>query len=658
MPNHNRLAQKSNFHKKILASIAVLFITAVVTVGSFVLAEILNPDESIEIEKDTELTYYLHVKYDGVDVTGVESNDDTKAEVLSDRIKVTDVIPKGLTFKGFVTSSNGTFGSVLRNNSSIACAGRVYDDTPDEQTDTGIWDAGNLNYHYHGLHYNETTREVSFYVERLQAGCQLTIGIITQTPSKVDDDETPDIVETRRDFYNTAFAQESLINARSNTVHVFMGDPSTPKYHVYYRYDTNNGEPPAGASDLLPTDAEYTKGAPVAVEPNLELENYDFFGWESANVTPTNGVFTMPSSDVYFYGYFAPKATVPTYNVIYEIRSTDPVNDPLPEWATSATPRTRSYEAGEEVAVDSTEAGTFDGYVFSGWLKSADGTASNNQAEMSKAGVGFVMPAHDVYIYGYYSRKTYKVTYQFEGSVIPDNADSLLPAEETHYAGEIVTTAPNPTADGYRFLGWYKSDTFRMPEEDVVIYGEWGIQAGEFEPIIEKAIVDPQTAYQAEDVINFKVTLCNTATYDIHDVIIQEQLEGAKFTTDGASFIRRDEGVVTSTPISVTLPADSIIRIDSIPGSHCAVVYSSYQENNVNERDVTNTVEMIGALADNDFNLNTSHPYIASVTFHVAETVDPGVPTGVEHKNLFIFIGLVIIAVAGGGVVILNRRKS
>ena len=51
---------------------------------------------SVEVEKDTDLTYYLNVYYDGVVVNCVASSDTTVAYINSDVIYVVDNIPVGL----------------------------------------------------------------------------------------------------------------------------------------------------------------------------------------------------------------------------------------------------------------------------------------------------------------------------------------------------------------------------------------------------------------------------------------------------------------------------------------------------------------------------------------------------------------------------------
>ena len=109
-----------------------------------VIAEALDND--VQVEPDSELTYYLKVKYDGVDKEGVQSNDATMAKINSGRIKVTDKIPDGLTFKSFVTSDNGSIGAVSRADSTVSCSGRVIDDTQEALNDTGVWNTDNSEY--------------------------------------------------------------------------------------------------------------------------------------------------------------------------------------------------------------------------------------------------------------------------------------------------------------------------------------------------------------------------------------------------------------------------------------------------------------------------------------------------------------------------------
>ncbi len=653
MPNRTRFAHMSFFHK-FLATIAVLVIAS-----TFVAVAIITRADELqngfEVEKDSLLTYYLHVKYDGVDVTGTQSSETQVAEVLSDRIKVTDTLPKGLTFVGFVTSDDGTFGAVQRGDTTKACGGSVIDDTHEASLTEGSWNG--TEFTYHGLHYDSTTREVSFYVTRLKAGCVLTVGVITRTPATVDDPETTE-TEYRRDFYNTAFAKEGDITARSNTVHVFMGDllNESDQHQVTYAY---TGDIPAGAPSAPGVQSYYT-GATAYVEPNPVMEGYTFNGWNTTDTTVgSDGSYTMPNHDVAFVGIWTAAPAPTQYQVSYRVEGKGETDAEraanLPSWA--VPPKQHSYAAGAEVSTDSTEAGAYDGYHFSGWRIMPESATNDTHCSesMESAGTGFVMPAHNVNICGLYERISYTVSYQFEGSVIPPNPETLLPATQSYYPGDVVTRAADPTANGYRFLGWYKGETFVMPENDVVIYGEWGLQTGLFSPTISKEVVNPQGSYKYEDVVDFKITLCNTAAYPIHDVILQELLDSAGFT-DGATLS------TDGSPLTTELPAPSIIKIDSIPAGSvanpsCAIVYSSIENHEIEAGTITNTVEMIGALADNNNYLDTSKEYKASASYDVEEFDEPDPVTGVVAKNTIVFIGLIVVAVVGGGAIIVSRRK-
>lgn len=606
-------------NKQKLLSLAFVAILGIISIGiiGHAIAETLDND--VQVEPDSELTYYLKVKYDGVDKEGTQSNDATMAKVNSGRIKVTDKIPDGLTFKSFVASDNGSIGAVSRSDSAISCPGRVVDDTQEEATDTGVWNDGNTEYTYHGLHYDASNRTVSFYVESLKAGCELTVGIITQTPATVDDPDTT-AVETRRDFYNTALAVEGLISAPSNTVHAFMGDKNANMYKVTYIY---TGIVPENAP-ALPAESEYAADSSVGVATVPSLEGYTFTGWTTSDATISNNSFVMPAGDVVLEGYFAENPAEIKYTVTYRIDGDKPED--------FVAPKEKSYVAGSEVALDSTESGVvIDGYKFTGWAA--------EDVELSDT--GFTMPEKNVVIVGSFERISYKVSYQFQGTILPPNAEILLPATTEHYPGETVTTADYPSAEGYRFLGWYKKATFTMPEEDVIIYGEWGLQSGTFSPTITKEIENPKSSYMYGDTIRFKTTVTNTAAYAIHDVMIQEQLDGAKF--------------VTGTGYAVV--SDYLAEIDSMAAGASIVLYSEYTVTENEEKDYTNTVELIGALADDNNFLDTTKEYKATADFHTVLYEEPPVITGVNISSIVIFIGVALLGLAGGGMVVLNRKK-
>ena len=506
-------------------------------------------DDGARVAPNSDLTYYIDVIYDGKDATAVSSSDTVTANVNSDYIYVEDKLPDGLTFKNFVTTSDGTIGAVKRSDGS-SCPGYVVGDSA-------------------GLVYDDTTRTVSFKVKNLQAGCKLTVGIVTTTPSLPRG--------KRLDFYNTAFARENNFTFKSNTVHVFMGDEEATLYTVTYKY---TGTVPDGAP--VPEVGSYSEGTTVGVEANPTIAGYTFSGWSTSDVTVSNNSFTMPSKNVTFTGSFTAKTK---YTVSYSISGT------LPEGFVA--PTTKSYGAGDDVVLDTLKVGdVINGYKFLGW--------SSSTVDLSD-GI-FQMPNSNVTIIGRFEQIKYTVSYQFQGAVIPSNADSLLPASATYAPGEIVTVASEPVASGYKFLGWYKSATFEMPEEDVVIYGEWMRFSGYFVPTITITIPNQKSIYQNGEVVNFQITVKNNASIPINDVMIQDYLEGVTFNA-GSNY---------------TVLSDKIAKISTIVAGGSVTLTAKFTAGSDVVKDYVNTVELTGAIANNYYYLDTTKDYKVSAHFKVA----------------------------------------
>ena len=503
--------------------------------------------DGVEVAEDSILTYYLKVTYDGVDKYGVVSSNDVMAKVNSGIIMVEDKIPQGLTFLEFVTSSDGSIGAVKKNDPNVLCLGKVIDD--------GVINENS----YHGLHYDPETRKVSFQVENLQAGCELTVGIKTKTPF-LNDPNTPYTTD-RKDFYNFAQTQEEDKTENSDTVHVFMGNESATLYDVTYTLQNA----PEGVT--APEVESYTANNEVSVAMEPTVEGYTFSGWTTSDVTINNGKFIMPNNNVTFTGSFIPKEK---YRVTYLINGTTPNEYVLPE--------EKEYYEGKYVDLDSLKAGDIIGsYRFKGWV--------NQNIELTDTNK-FVMPAADVLFVGEFEELTYEVSYQFYDAVLPPNATSLLPQTKKYHAGETVLIEDNPIASGYEFLGWYQEDEFIMPEEDIVIYGEWKELLGKFSPIITKTITSPKAYYQPGDIIDYSIIVENPEDFPLNNIMIQE--------TGGSYFVAGEGYEVSSNNYAIipTLAAHSSI-----------VLSSKYQVKNTDRNSVLTESTITGALADNYYEL-------------------------------------------------------
>lgn len=448
----NDETDKSLLKKKkiIIGSCAFLFLVMTALAIFFISSSYSLLDNHVRVKENSELTYYIDVIYDGKDKNATTSDDNTLADIRSDYIYVEDTIPEGLTFVDFVKSSDGSIGAVSRGDTSKSCGGYVVDGVD-------------------GLHYDEETRTVTFTVKNLQAGCKLTVGIVTRTPSLGE--------KTRMDFYNTAFGRENAFSTSSNTVHVFMGKESAALHTVTYQYE----EPVPEDAPVLPEVASYAPGTTVGIIKNISISGYEFNGWTSSDVTLAEGAtsFEMPDKDVVIKAKFTKKSS---YAVNYAIDGNAP--------SSYVPPKEKQYYEGDTVIVDSLKNGDIvDGYRFLGWTTNDVVIKNDNGTEGDVGSSYFEMGTSPVTLTGRFELIKYTVTYQFQGTEIPPNADSLLPQVQSYAPGEIVTTADNPVAEGYSFLGWYKPSTFEMPEEDIVIYGEWMQIAGKFSPTISKTIV-------------------------------------------------------------------------------------------------------------------------------------------------------------------------
>ena len=166
-------------------------------------------------------------------------------------------------------------------------------------------------------------------------------------------------------------------------------------------------------------------------------------------------------------------------------------------------------------------------------------------------------------------------------------------------------------AEGYEFTGWYKSETFTMPAENVTIYGEWAVVTGSFKPEIAIKMARVQEKYKAGETVEFEISVKNTAEYAISEVQVLENLKGAVFVAG--------DGYV--------LKGDDFAMIETIPASETVVLKASYVVPEGAEGTVVNEVELVGAIADGNYRLDTSEEYKASVEFATGEYSDDEEPT-------------------------------
>ncbi len=189
---------------------------------------------------------------------------------------------------------------------------------------------------------------------------------------------------------------------------VFTGSWTANRHNVTYQLI---GEIPPGFDDSVLA----TYGAsgiafdtPMTVAGQLSHPAYKFHGWTSNQVTPVDGNYNMPDSDVLFTGYF----TANIFKVSYVYIGDVPAGAP-------ALPAGGSYEVGSEVTAAFPVS--LAGYTFYGW-----------QSDVSVTAYKFTMPARDVVFVGWWTSLTSSVysepSYYSEPPSIPSTVPSSAPA--------------------------------------------------------------------------------------------------------------------------------------------------------------------------------------------------------------------------------------
>ncbi len=230
-----------------------------------------------------------------------------------------------------------------------------------------------------------------------------------------------------------------------------VGSYTAINYDVTY----NTGD----ESVTVPADAvtSATVGTTIKL-PEISRPGYTFGGWKYDGATySANALFTMPAGAVEFEAVWDEIPAEPgEYTVSYSWTGDIPAGVTLPE--------TQTEKEGDQV--DVADVPTAEGYTFEGWKYEGKVTAS------------FLMPAENVVLTGEWTKNAvpgeYTVSYSWTGD-IPSSA--VLPGSSTVKEGTEVDVADVPSADGYKFSGWYYNneitESFVMPKNNVELKGEW-----------------------------------------------------------------------------------------------------------------------------------------------------------------------------------------
>ena len=259
------------------------------------------------------------------------------------------------------------------------------------------------------------------------------------------------------DFANDDLTVANGVDASGNpaTLELFAKWTLNPMYKVTYNGNGNT-------SGSAPVDNyTYVAGGTAIIlgQGTLQKDGYTFLGWH-----------TDPNATVSVYspGYaHVMSSSIALYAVWQENdQYTVTVNG---SYAT--TTGAGSYEQGANVTIN---AGTRDGYTFSGWTVTAGGVTLANAGSATTT---FTMPANDVTVTANWTQVLYTVTV--------NSSYATTTGAGTYGQGTNVTINAG-TRDGYTFSGWTvtaggvtlasassATTTFTMPANNVTVTANW-----------------------------------------------------------------------------------------------------------------------------------------------------------------------------------------
>ncbi len=209
-------------------------------------------------------------------------------------------------------------------------------------------------------------------------------------------------------------------------------------------------------------------------------------------------------------------------------------------------------------------------------------------------------------------KNSYNVVYNAN---YPDGCNSSYNKVEEHYVFEQVqVTSEEPEhCSGYVFSGWQIDDSiepdisnvFTMPSHDITISGQWLKEQAIIEPEITKNIIDKKEYYDVGDIINYLVTVKNTANYQLNDVVVQENNNKAIFK-EGTGY---------------TLLDKRKIKIATIEPNQSINILASYKVSDNDLGTIINEVEIIDAKGQPNYVLNKEKEYKATDSFNILSSL-------------------------------------
>ena len=204
----------------------------------------------------------------------------------------------------------------------------------------------------------------------------------------------------------------------------------------------------------VPAQTTYRYGQTVDVATGSPImQGYDFGGWETSDVTDTDGSFTMPDGPVVITGKWTPRSDTP-FTVEYYQQN---INDD-------------DYTLAYTFSGEGITGANVPHKEFTGFTEVPDSVTAEGNMKIKSDGTTLLKL--------YYDRNINTVAYAYSEET--DATPPELPAEASYRYGQTVSVDEGvPVLPGYDFSMWETTDVevtdgqFSMPDKPVTFTGTW-----------------------------------------------------------------------------------------------------------------------------------------------------------------------------------------
>jgi uncharacterized repeat protein (TIGR02543 family) len=255
-----------------------------------------------------------------------------------------------------------------------------------------------------------------------------------------------------------------FIDAELTTLFTSFGSMPDNSVTVYGGWEADDEDPELFTLNYVSNmegvtfSSETFEEGDAITAPEPTAEGFTFLGWfiDAELTTLFTSFGSMPANDVTVYGDWEADDEDPELFTLNYVSNMEGV-----------TFSSETFEEGDAITAPEPTA---EGFTFLGWFI---------DAELTTLFTSFgSMPANDVTVYGDWEAddedpELFTLNYV-------SNMEGVTFSSETFEEGDAIT-APEPTAEGFTFLGWFIDAELTtlftsfgsMPANDVTVYGDW-----------------------------------------------------------------------------------------------------------------------------------------------------------------------------------------